>query len=239
MITRKFTLIEMLVVIAIIGILASMLMPSMQSALESSRGVLCSSQLHQTGMAMQSYAAQNKEFFPYVYKINGAQQVSWDDLLYGYDGRDGLSGTNLTNQILPASSESIYHCPSDDRSLSFARRSYSMNHGRLSGYGSSPADAPTDIWGIAYKDWSARMSSIRSPSQLIAIAENFRSNNWLGNGSCAGMSAPKDYYTYNMISHNENVNFLFVDGHTQAIPPIATVSDNGTLNRAGGIWARQ
>ena len=54
---RNFTLVEMLVVIAIIGILASLLMPSLRKALAASRQVVCSNNLRQSGMGVLSYSS--------------------------------------------------------------------------------------------------------------------------------------------------------------------------------------
>ena len=55
----EFTLIEMLVVIAIIGILAAMLMPSLRSALDNARASTCRNQLRQLGIAFNMYFSDN------------------------------------------------------------------------------------------------------------------------------------------------------------------------------------
>lgn len=52
---RGFTLVELLVVVAIIGVLLALLMPSIQSAREASRRTACQSQLKQIGMALHGY----------------------------------------------------------------------------------------------------------------------------------------------------------------------------------------
>ncbi|MBP5234224.1 MAG: type II secretion system protein, partial [Planctomycetes bacterium] len=48
---RSFTLIEMLVVVAIIGILAALLSPALQKALKRARSLDCVSHLHAIGGA--------------------------------------------------------------------------------------------------------------------------------------------------------------------------------------------
>lgn len=59
-----FTLIELLVSIGIIGILASMLLPSLGRAKESARRVACVSQERQLAMALQMYAGENGGYLP-------------------------------------------------------------------------------------------------------------------------------------------------------------------------------
>ena len=60
----SFTLIEMLVVIAIIGILAGMLLPALARAREQARQAKCKSNLHQIGLGIATYSEINHEFYP-------------------------------------------------------------------------------------------------------------------------------------------------------------------------------
>lgn len=63
---RVFTLIEMLVVVAIISILAAMLAPTLQKALDSARAVICANNLRQVGMALTMYGNDWNGAFPNV-----------------------------------------------------------------------------------------------------------------------------------------------------------------------------
>ncbi len=56
-----FTLIELLIVIAIIAVLISILLPALGGAKESGRLVVCQSNLRQIGVAMTMYANDNRE----------------------------------------------------------------------------------------------------------------------------------------------------------------------------------
>jgi prepilin-type N-terminal cleavage/methylation domain-containing protein/prepilin-type processing-associated H-X9-DG protein len=62
---RSFTLIEMLVVIAIISLLAALMVPALTSAKESSKRIKCQSNLHQIALAIQMYIGERDGYLPY------------------------------------------------------------------------------------------------------------------------------------------------------------------------------
>lgn len=62
-----FTLVELLVVVAIIAVLSSILVPSVGAARESARSISCLNNLRNLGSAMKIYHADNDDkFWPYV-----------------------------------------------------------------------------------------------------------------------------------------------------------------------------
>jgi len=103
-----FTLIELLVVIAIIAILAALLLPALAAAREKARRTSCLSNLHQMGVALESYCADYNEYFP-CWPGSGCGGIdttkSWPE--YGvYEGTNANGTTQYVYTAVPMSATS-------------------------------------------------------------------------------------------------------------------------------------
>ncbi|MEX2176344.1 MAG: DUF1559 domain-containing protein [Pirellulaceae bacterium] len=107
---RAFTLVELLVVLAIIGVLVALLIPAVQFARERARQATCSSNMRQIGLAFTQHAVQFEKF-PNGggYDINDDNNLPWDlppkELFTTPPPppprRPGLAGWGWAFQILP------------------------------------------------------------------------------------------------------------------------------------------
>src|SRR5262249_26228343 len=82
---RGFTLIGLLVVIAIIGSLVAILMPALAGARARTRLTVCATNLRELGIGLSSYMRDSGDIFPYVSympSISSAPLVNVTDPIY-------------------------------------------------------------------------------------------------------------------------------------------------------------
>ncbi len=103
---RAFTLVELLVVVAIIGILLALLMPSLREFREHARTVACQSHMGAIGKGIINYALE-LDSFPITSEAGG-RPVSWR---YG-----GWSGSN--SRLWKSHHGGVYYIPTGKRPLS-------------------------------------------------------------------------------------------------------------------------
>ncbi len=68
--TPAFTLVELLVTLAIIALLAGLLLPALGRTKESARATVCLSNLHQIGLALQLYVPDNHNKLPVMRDVS-------------------------------------------------------------------------------------------------------------------------------------------------------------------------
>lgn len=109
-----FTLVELLVVVALIATLAALLFPTFGRAKESGRATVCLSNLHQIGLALQLYVQDNRNHLPYMRdkSLTGTNDLPGPDLV-------------LSNYF---GNHRVLQCPSDRQDLFLTTgSSYSWN----------------------------------------------------------------------------------------------------------------
>jgi len=120
-----FTLIEVLVAVAVIGVLTALLLPAVQSARASARRVMCANQLRQLGLALHLYHDSHLCFPPgsYVMGPSFPMQTGWGwgaMILPGveqgslHDQVNFGNGTAVrSNLALIARPISLWRCPAE------------------------------------------------------------------------------------------------------------------------------
>ena len=80
---RSFTLIELLIVIAIIAILASMLLPALNQARERGRTTTCINNMRQAGLFHSQYIADNNEWCLAGWMSGDYEGAAWGGVQWG------------------------------------------------------------------------------------------------------------------------------------------------------------
>lgn len=123
---RGWTLVECLVVVAMLGLLMAIAMPAIQSARESARQVQCGNRLRQVGLALQAYGS-TQERFPVgclEWRASGAashrRQYAWSAFLLPYLEQQALFDAidfhrpydALVNRKAAETALPVFQCPS-------------------------------------------------------------------------------------------------------------------------------
>jgi prepilin-type N-terminal cleavage/methylation domain-containing protein/prepilin-type processing-associated H-X9-DG protein len=235
-----FTLIELLVVIAVIAILAAILVPSLVSAKNKSKGVRCMNNHRNLVLAWKMYTDDNgdrllyaspdvfysPQILPYVWvnglmDFNPANRSNWDineDIvkspLWSYCGK----------------SADIWRCPADE---SFVKvngqnlprvRSMSMNLW-VGGFGGTAGGlSGSDWWTPGGNVWKVylKMTDMNDPgpSRTFVFLDMREDSIDIGNFAPDMTGYPDHpeqlgFYDYPGSYHNKAAGFSFADGHSE------------------------
>jgi prepilin-type N-terminal cleavage/methylation domain-containing protein/prepilin-type processing-associated H-X9-DG protein len=237
-----FTLIELLTVIAIIGILAAIIIPTVGAVRNKAKGVRCASNLRQIGVAIRGFANDNKGMIvPYRGEPTSAENdtpILWTEYLVPYMSiktPDGKMPTLADGSDYKEDSRFFYMCPSSPVPVNWrAWGNYALHPVVMKATGSKKPNFP--------------ITKVQRPSQLILIADgSVFTGEGLNGGASDDNSGQYFNKTYpftadpsNILNapvaaeaanpnadgaigwfryrHNNTVNCLYLDGHVSNIP---------------------
>jgi len=225
---RAFTLLELLVVVAIIAMLAAILFPAFTQARENARRSTCQSNLKQIAMGATQYSQDwDESTIPAgtsIISTNEAPTVvtpAWGDLLYPYlKNYQVLSDPDLTitAQLVNKITLPLVLCikNGDSACLPNSGYAYGINAWKDTG-------AATPMFGPAYgttsNPWTAQpaqMSAIHRPSQVAWFAEcNETLMDPQDIGSALAPSISTVAGQVDVQRHLGGFNIAYMDGHVK------------------------
>lgn len=238
---QAFTLIELLVVICIIAILASMLLPALQSARESASTATCISNLGQFSKAYQMYATSYNDYMPALTDGQTGSSCTWERALISALGQDPDKNSPFKNS---------FFCDADASSETAAaggnKKSYSLNnlqeaiHPKIPNMLGPNGKLTTKDGGKGYISGN-KTTSVFTASDLIIIGENASSSNNIGSAKFStsdtsanspGSASPIQQYIaiLKRTSSHTTAGELYLDGHARHIKPQQTLPSSSTFN---------
>jgi len=183
-----FTLIELLILIAIVGILATLIIPTLANALDSANRTKCLNNMKQSMQGVLLFAQDNDMRLPAGYDPSlGGAQATWEQQIWSYIAQ----GSPYLAYTSP-----FFRCPS----AKLSGFGFAMNHVAQTNYGSSTA-----LWKI-------RIPAFSKPSHVIVLAEvrpTSASLNWATTGP--------GHVSADFSRHNGKGNYAFLDGRVESL----------------------
>jgi prepilin-type N-terminal cleavage/methylation domain-containing protein/prepilin-type processing-associated H-X9-DG protein len=201
--TRGFTLIEVLIVVAIIGLLAALLFAAFASARENARRASCLNNTRQIAMGLLQYTQDYDERMANVYMYHGPGQTNllwWQDMIQPY-----------------TKSYPVFLCPSQNNPTGYSvarpdfapdvlRTSYAANN-IYTDWTGAPIFPPMRAGQVVGRS----LADFVDPATTIVVAEvpSGEVEIWHWDHTDWGTSSRVDK------RHLEGSNFCFGDGHAK------------------------
>lgn len=209
-----FTLIELLIVIAIIAILASMLLPALAKSKSMAKRIACAGNVKQIGLAMNMYVNDNDSWLPVWQQAHsgpGGGWSRWYSLLNEYLDDSLLSKEDYIAKTM--------YCPS----ITWGQTGgYGSGIGEYFGYGLNFRVVPADL---VENGGCRKINNVTKPSETIISGDNSVSTTegvapaWSSRGALyqPDDDPPADLgmkdYSATLTKHSGGKNILWIDMH--------------------------
>ena len=227
---KGFTLLELLVVIAVIVILASLLLPALASAKSKGRAISCLNNERQLGLATLLYAGDFNEALPY--NVGANEIKNWVGLGWYWNWTTPIMDwepghTDNTNTALvtlggigPYSSRtaSIYRCPSDhvvsdlQAAAGWTGRVRSISMNAMVGDAGRYVIGGQNVNNLDYRQFF-KLGQILQPSQIFVFIEEHPDS--INDGYFLNHIDSLQWFHLPASYHNGAANLSFADGHLE------------------------
>lgn len=237
----SFTLIELLNVVAIIGLLIAILIPALSRARTQAKTTVCAAHLHQLGLATETYLTQNSCYPPHKWKTPAGVNDRWPSAVSLYLRTEELLVCPLTSQWIVGRNNSYGYnykylgsLRLNDSSPTAPYEMFPVKHVVSTSRTIAYADSDGTGWTQPYEPEGTTVEAIgnhgytQDPTFVPPYAK-FTVNNEGEQEEFAYLV----HRSYISMRHGKGSNAVFADGHAELITPREVYRDNQYWNGLG------